>query len=160
VVFRSLPIFRKSSPTLETSPGFAGSVSLNKVGAQLDEVAAGVLEVRIDVMEGIRQRRAVGKLYLQLVSDEIAQTVAELQEIAVELEKAGADFVEVAVDFDQIVLDFKILRDLESRRSTLGRKIVNQLDEVAAETGEVSPERTKSRDEACRLPLRLRRRRI
>jgi hypothetical protein len=41
------------------------------------------------------------------------------------------------------VLDFKILRDLESRRSTLGRKIVNQLDEVAAETGEVSPERTK-----------------
>jgi hypothetical protein len=30
VVFRSPPIFRKSSPTLETSPGFAGSVSLIK----------------------------------------------------------------------------------------------------------------------------------
>src|SRR5262249_24533014 len=95
-------------------------------------------EVRIDFMEGIRQRRPLGKLYLQLVYNEIAQTIAELQEIDVELEKAGADFEEVAVDFEQIVLDFKILRDLESRRSTLVRYIINNLDEVAAETGEVS----------------------
>src|SRR6266498_3793848 len=100
---------------------------LDEIPTQLEEVPAGVLEVRVDVVKGNREQRGpvvAGKLYLQVVFNEIGDTIAELHE--------------VAVDFQEIVTDLMNRRELDKRHSASERSVVDELQEIAAEVREVT----------------------